>query len=367
MKKVLGLFLTAALFAGVFTACGPTETTTPELKLTADNDVVAVGEKVTFTVKLGDKDVTADSQICDPDGMCLMGNEWTPAETKEYSFYASYGDLKSDYIYVDVTGPAFDASKDIHKNVAFFTWTATWCGPCYGYKTYMKNVLKTLSDNIVQVNLHTAYVANQPDDIHNPKKSGLEPHASLNNVDNQLKVEGRFKIGGWPTSIADLRKDLVDGKPLVPTEANIRSAYTAYIGNAPKTGVSVNSNITDKISASVTVGAKEAGEYYIGAFLVEDHITASQNGGGSKYDHTNVARQMGVSNLFGDSLGAMTAGQTVNKEFTFDLDSKYKTENLFIVCRTDQLFCRGDTRICAGFGRRGKVFTENPTQTHSPQ
>ncbi len=89
-----------------------------------------------------------------------------------------------------------------------------------------------------------------------------------------------------------------------------------------------------RVDATVTIGAKEAGDYSIGIFLVEDNVSAFQVGApGSIYNHADIVRHLGTD-LFGDAIGSMTAGQTIEKEFTMTIEDSYKLEDLSLVIYT---------------------------------
>jgi hypothetical protein len=340
MKRVVKLFMTAVLFAGVVTACdsnnpGPGPDPDHVLVLTADKDeFIANGvDEVKFTVTLDGVDVTAGYQVCmvGDNGLCLTG-PFATTSPGEYTFHAYNASLpEEEKVYsneVTVTAtvdPTFYADRAIQKNVAFFTYTATWCYPgCYYFKTYMKNIVASYGDKVVILNLHT----DGSDDIGS--------NISVRNTMSQLAEEGRWRINAWPTQIVELRETVENADPrYIPTEADIRNAYNKYAGNSPKTGIMVDSKIDgNKVNATVTIGAKEAGDYSIGIFMTEDHVMAKQTGHTGQYDHTNVVREIGASSIFGDSMGAMTAGQTIENEFSLNINSKYNPENLNLVVYT---------------------------------
>lgn len=279
-----------------------------------------------FTVMLGEDDVTADAEILKDDSP-FTGTTFSDTTLGEYQFSATYihsvwGEMSAEPVTVSVVDVQYDAARSITKNVAFFTWTATWCGPCYVYKGYLKKMADEYGSTMLQVN------------IHSESGDAIGSLSSVIATKSQLAQEGRFRVGGVPTSIADLREDFAT-PGYVPSEAQARAAYNKYIGNSPTSAIMVDSEIADgKINVEITVGVREENKYAIGIFLVEDHIVAYQNGGGNYYDHTNVARDMGVSNLYGDSMGTLSAGGVYIKNCSFDLLSKYNADNLSLIVYT---------------------------------
>ncbi len=342
MKKAFKLFLASVLLTGAFYACDtktPEPPAEPEFVLTADKyAMIADGvDEVTFTATLDGEDVTASSQYC-TDVFCYTSPVFTTAEPGAYKFHATYelnGEtIQSNEITITakevepVEPTEFDPSKAIKKNVAFFTWTGTWCPYCGVYKGTMKGVVEDYGDNIVELYLYTT----PPNTPGYPEAIGCP--LAVRRTEGQLSTDGRFPLQGYPHTVVDFQRVLSGAVP----EGQIISAYNACVGNSPKTGVMVNSVLSDtEVNVTVTVGAKEEGEYAIGIFLVEDHIIAVQSNGGSQYDHTNVAREIGVDStrsLFGESVGAMTVGQTIEKQFTMNVADNYKPENLSILVYT---------------------------------
>jgi hypothetical protein len=349
MKKTLKIFLVVVMAAGAFQACkpndGPGTNTVPEeeLVLSADKYTVTADgvDAVEFSVKLNGEDVTADCRIYDAEDRPLDGFVFSTVAVGEHRFRACYDEgtpggyvIYSEEITVTaekiaVTGQ-FDPYMAIKKNVAYFAWTAVWSIECYDYLVYMERVVQDFGDDIVQAYFHT------------DTSNGMDSDTSIRMTLGELAEEGRFdlrEIGGYPMSLPDFRENLSPG--YVPSEVQIRAAYRKYIENSPKTGVKVSSTITEgvagsKLDVTVTVGAKEPGNYFLGLVLVEDHVKKWQRGSQPEeqgYDHTNVARHLATA-LFGDPIGSMALAETVEKEFTFTIADNYKPENLSLVVYT---------------------------------
>jgi thiol-disulfide isomerase/thioredoxin len=286
-------------------------------------------DTATFTVKQLGVDVTSKVRICISGGTCLVGNAFTTTTAGDYEFYAYYAnnpDNKSNTVTVtaisDTPSVDFDATKALHKNVTFFTFTATWCEPCNIFKGYMSNMESDYGDNIVEINFY-----------HSESETSVASNLEAISV-SQLDAEGRFDVKGYPTLFAEL--DVEVGTPgYIPTQTETQNSYTKYVAYPAKTGIRVDSKIVgNKINATVTVGAKEADTYQIGALLIEDNIVAYQNGSGNNYNHTNVLRAKGMDNIFGEALGTMSVGETLSKIYNFDIASNYDRSNLYIVIYT---------------------------------
>jgi thiol-disulfide isomerase/thioredoxin len=301
------------------------------LVLSVDKTTIAPNgtDAATFTVTQDKKDVTDKVQICMPSGMCLMSNTFSTTTEGEYEFYAYFtSDPEKTSNRVTVTakeGAVFDASKTLHKNVAFFTFTATWCGPCYYFKSEMKTFLQTYGDKAVAVNIYT------PD-------SETEVH-SANDLYQlfgaKLYADG-YDMGSIPSTFADLSKTdkIIGARGNAAYIAHIEAPYNSRMEDPTKTGIYVESTTSGgKVNLKVSVGAKVADQYQIGVLLVEDNIVAYQNGGGNNYNHIGVARNSASNNVYGESLGTIKKGEIVVKEYSFDI-SNYQASNLWIMVYT---------------------------------
>ena len=108
-------------------------------------------------------------------------------------------------------------------------------------------------------------------------------------------------------------------KPLARTVAGVGIAADA---EADGSNLKVNVNVT----------ASVANEYYLAVMLLENGIVHSQTGGGANYVHNHTLRETLSESIFGDSLGAMTVGQTVSKEYSITANAEYEIDNCSIVC-----------------------------------
>lgn len=301
------------------------------LVLSADKSVLAVGETATFTVTQEGRDVTGEVNICatGEGGVCLGSPTFSSNEAGVFTFHAYYLDNEendSNEVSLSFT----DAANPVkfRKAVAFFNITGTWCPPCGSFKTMLKNIQNENGDKVIIVCFYSETAANPV----------------YNNVGNALWLQahssGNFSssiIANVPTTLFDLRT-MVEGA----SESKARSAYTAEAGKEARTGIQVESSISDnKVSVNVEVMAESAGKYGIGALLIEDNVQYKQANQPDNYNHTGVLRGKGVTNIFGDDLGTMQAGDTQTKTFSFDAVSREINkvpilvhENLYVVVYT---------------------------------
>lgn len=303
-----------------------------ELILSVDKEVITAGgyDEALFTVKYGEEDVTAASLICIKDKICLSRPAFSSEETGTYEFYATYRDgdnvLTSHNTVLVTVVDDFDPSRELHKNAALFIWTATWCGPCY----ILKNSIKTVTheaggDHITYVNFYTS------EDSGDQRSEQAVQSPLTEKFLNQMALNGRFIPDGFPTTVIDFTKMIVGGMPV----KELRQELSAFTDNPARTGIKVSSSIENgSINVTVSIGAKEAGTYYLGILLTEDNVEARQNGGGDNYLHTNVVRDAGMESVFGDNIGALSTGDVVTKSYTFPLLPHYEPTNLSLMVYT---------------------------------
>ncbi len=258
------------------------------------------------------------------DGTKLPNNVFTTKTAGTYQFFAyitAHGNAvdrhRSDNIsvglgYEPLISTVFDPNRTLHKKVAVFVFTATWCGPCTALKDALKN-LGYMQPHLTTINIYGS--------------ERTTTAVAENSLGGRLKtqVEPRFNVGTLPTAILDFR---------AKQGGRANEYVDDYVGYPAKTGIMVQSKINgSKLDFTVTVGAQEAGTYYLGAIMVEDNVIAPQNGK-SSYNHTDVVRVMASSTINGDLLGTMARGETKIKTHSIAIPAKCKKENLSVFVYT---------------------------------
>lgn len=112
---------------------------TEPITLSANRDVIELGESVEFTVTQAGKDVTASSVIYNLDPYAEVSNPFTPTKTGEYSFYAENGSERSEAISVTVT----ESSSTLPNK--YQRWIGTYIATTYQVLVYDENGI-TLED-----------------------------------------------------------------------------------------------------------------------------------------------------------------------------------------------------------------------------
>ena len=316
------------------------------LVLTADKDIIEPDgvDEVHFTVTQGGVDVTDRVQICatGDSGICLGAPVFSTTTIGEHTFYSYFTDdmANPDHLVSNeftVTAIEIeDTGARYLKNVAFFTFTATWCGPCYRYKETLHALEADYGERLVTVSLYS-----DSNDTH----GGSDPIVKSEITGlfrEEIIADGRHpNIWGWPNTMADLDLDFASsGK--IPREGQARAAYATYSANPAKTGIKASSRVEGpQVNVSVEIAAGVTGRYYIGALLLEDDIVAPQYQNTNPpasyvdgYSHTDVLRDKAMTGVYGDDLGVIAGGEIATKTISFNIDSKYVAANLEVVIYT---------------------------------
>jgi cytochrome c1 len=353
------LFATLALAVGLSSCNPPAEPADNRpLELKVDkSEIFANGEDTaTFTVLQEGIDVT-DKCIVSVVGAVatpLPSNAFSSTEKGRFVFLAYLATdaakadrTESNHVIVTVADDPepkaeFDATKRLYKNVSFFVSTVTWGDPCHYLYTYMNDVVNQNSNKLVRVNL---YVTDTDGGVETP-----DMKVSSTLADTFLAQLGEAEqlnaTRGYPGVFADLdaRVGSYATNPengeiqyYVPQRQELVEALDKYFRYPAKTGIRIESSIDEeanRIDMTISVGAKDAGSYRIGALLIEDNIECFQKGGGDAYNHVNVLRDAAVEDIFGENLATMESGDVVSKEYGFEVKPEYNTAQLSVVVYT---------------------------------
>lgn len=269
--------------------------------------------------------------------------QYTPAEVGVRDIWVSYGSANTINKPIRITAVDFEIpSRAIDtdpENTSFKRrsllnqFTGTDCPNC----PYMSSAIKDLmqdakySDKFVLAAAHTY----NNDPVGADYSLALQPpYTSLANT---------MGASTYPTILLDMHYSYGNNG-----RSGNKQNIMKYIDNAQltaaKAGLSARSSIEGStVIARLTVKAHEAGEYRVGAWLVEDGIKATQsnNSGIFDYDfdiHEAVIRiadsrhdSGGQLRYRGHSVGNLEAGQVADHVFTMELDGKWNADNCRLV------------------------------------
>lgn len=258
--------------------------------------------------------------------------DFTSTESGTYAFFASYGtsiskDVKISVVDFDIpevpADPAPSSTAFDQRSLAI-QFTGLGCGWCPWTIAAIRLIEADAQykDRVVFTACHTF----SGDPMGSATVNAIHTSCSAN---------------GWPNMAMNLRKAKYDNVSNVNTNAStIRRMIDAQQLDPAKAGVSATvKHIGDRIVISASVKAAEKGEYFVGAWLLEDGIEGRQsvNGGleGDFNTHNNVVRGVaGRTSTYvfsGDPLGELDKGATKEHVLMIDLDAKWKVENCKVV------------------------------------
>lgn len=259
-----------------------------------------------FTVKKGDADITDKAKIF-LNNVEFEGTSFSTTKVGDYIFFASYEGELSEKITIKAIEQIPDVPDDpqankfdgfVHRVLAVQS-TGTWCQWCPFMIAGIKSYLNEYDDG------HAIFVAAHNGDVMANKYSST--------------INSWVGINSYPTLSLNLdsRKKYQHANGAEATATVIKNAISAALADDVHVGISASVSGTENrgslsVSAKVKIGM--AGQYRIGAWLLEDGIHAvQQNSTGLTDDfsiHNNVLRCASSTSAYGDQLGQ---GATLSK------------------------------------------------------
>lgn len=208
--------------------------------------------------------------------------------------------------------PSEWADKEFwHKSLGM-RFTATWCGYCPNLATSFAKAISQYPNKIEMLNLHPT-----------SSNLGFSGTSKLGNI---------FRITGYPTGMIDYRNSIANYTSNDYTARLIVNAAKETESNYPtKTGISFTSSVSgNTLNLNVKLYIKEKGDYKVTAVLLEDNIIGYQNGGGSSYNHSSIAR-VAITDITGDAVSTSEDNKTVSKNYTATIPSSCDKNNLRVL------------------------------------
>lgn len=262
-------------------------------------------DKAVLKVFYMDEDVTANATVRNEttqQNLTLTGGQYEYKLAGNYNtdFTATYQSLTSAAITI--------SPKVFYKMCGLFRFTATWCGYCTNFANSLKLAEAEYPNRLVSAAVHC-------DDIYQYSKffemmTTLEMTSGTGYSIPKSSFDFRTTISGAQatSTILGVMKTCVENYP----------ATTGFEVTSAVEGSSVVVTIDMEVSAE--------GEYGLCVCLLEDDIAGSQSGVSGTYYHNNTLRYM-TSDLYGESLGTVSAYGKVTKTYTIPLASNYVRNN----------------------------------------
>lgn len=293
--------------------------TNKAFKLTADKNLIQTfdGDYATLTVTLDGQPVTEGVTFFDGNNKVLDIVDFKFSATKvgEYKIWANYGTYNSETISIkaiDIAIPESPAdpqpeSTDFKARVLLTEFTTVGCSACPAMKTIIHDVAAdaAVADKFILTECHSGLVGGVADPCYLHNRS----------------FEDFCMISSFPTVKFGLTTTLNDRSALKST---INALQAEFDKVAP--GIAVNAKLEDdKVVAKVTVKAKVASSYRVGAFLLEDGIYAKQTNASADWmhNHDNVIRYVDAqykTTFYGIPVAEIAAGETADTMLSWMLE-----------------------------------------------
>lgn len=339
--KLTKFFAMMLAVAGFAVGCEPTpnDEKVPDasgaITLEVNSSAIELGQEIVFTVMQEGKDVTAAATIYSTKTYTEVENPYTPTTTGTFSFYATKGKESSPVITVTVMAsvpelPA-DAQPDNTKfnhRVLLIDHTGVNCGNCPRVMDGLVALAETDAHN------HYNEVC-----VHG---GGYAPSGSDKAYSDDARIVDQFyRPQGYP----NVCFNFYGGQGSISGVAQFVSQNTNIINSLVKAdgadaGIAVAANgDSSSVFVSLAVKAAVEQEYKVSAWLLENNIYNPRQSGASKDHHKNhnfalrkIGGQFSKSDLSGDSLGVIKAGET--KEYSFELpiiSNQWVVENMDVL------------------------------------
>lgn len=296
--------------------------------LTLDVDKLIIqsngADASTLTVKFNDQVLTEDVVIFDGNNKPVdlgASFRFSTEEAGEYSFYANYKTFISNT--VTITAVPTEVPE-------------TPADPQPSNTSFVRRVLLTkFTGEQCQYCPNATAAIHKFMDEHELAPYMVKAEAHTFSADDPAYFSGSFyAVNSFPTVCVDWA--------VLTSNVNYSSLTSLiedrYKAEPAKAGVSVNSVYADGvITLKVCVKAAEAGQYRLGAWLVEDNIQGQQKGAPAGEENAwyhefddciRIADSKSGTSYSGVKLGTIEAGKTAEKMFTWTLNDGWKVENL---------------------------------------
>ena len=319
---------------------GPQNNVNGDLTLSADVTTIALGDSVTFTAIQKDEttgeevDVTNSVTLYDAD-LNQLSNPFTPTVSGVVNVTATKGKYTSNTVAITVMAqmPEVPADPDAN-NLAFnhraviIDHTGMNCPYCPGMIDKLMALAKTeWHKHYNEVTCHAGNLA-----------GGDPGNSAAANALNQMQSN---YIEGYPNICINFHTATVGNYGQSVFLQYMAQAFEGYI---KKDGADVGIAMavegdTSNIYCAAQVKAKEAKEYKVVAWLLESNIYSPNQSGATKdyhkiYDFAlrNISGEYSRTNVAGESVGVIEAGQTYDCAFTLPIVStKWNWENMGVL------------------------------------
>ena len=314
------------------------------LRITSDKtEILADGvEKVTFTIKLGNKDVSEESTT----NLILVkegGDEkydngirmFSTPVAGTYVFKARYYDGKviESENEIKIVAKGASAGTHYYHKLLGMQFTSIGCQNCPTLSTALKAIQTEQPGRLAVAAFHMDFDMTDPMSI-------TETNSYRSNT------FGNFT--GLPRFFFNLRKGT---KQMISIKSQIEEELQNELQNFPTScGVAIESTY-DAATRKVTIKSKLTSNvqntYRCLIYLVEDGFPYFQTNGDNNYIHNNVVRAVVSNSLNGDRFAEeIQAGKEYEMTRSYDLKEAWKSDNMRIIVSMLTTLDGGKTYTC---------------------
>ena len=298
------------------------------LRITADKTAIQADgvEKVTFTVKLGTKDVSEESTMnlilvkeSGEENLDYGVRAFSTSVPGTYVFKARYYEGKAMVSENEVTvqvAPVSGGTSYYHKLLGM-QFTSIGCQACPALSTTLKAIQTEQPGRLAIASFHMDF-GGMTDPMstaatNNYRTKGTKEMISIK---SQIEEELQKELSNYPASCG----------------VAVESVYNA-------------SDRTVKITAKLTSNVTNT--YRCLIYLVEDGIKYFQTNGANDYTHNNVVRAVVSTSLNGDRFnGEVNAGVESTMQRSYQLEPGWNVDNMRVIVSMLTTLDGGKTYTC---------------------
>ena len=314
------------------------------LRITADKtEILADGvEKVTFTVRLGTKDVSDKNTMNlilvresgEEEKLDYGVHAFSTQVSGTYTFKASYyeGESMLTENEIMVVAKSVSGGVDYYHKILGMQFTSVGCQACPTLSSALKAIQAEWPERLTVASFHMDFEMKDPKSI-----------KATNTY--RTNIFGNFT--GLPRFFYNLRK----GTEMISIKSQIEKELQKELRDYPAScGVAINSTYdpsTRMVSITAKLTSNVTNTYRCLIYLVEDNIGYFQTNGGDNYIHNNVVRTVVSTSLNGDRFESeVQARREVTMSRSSQLAEGWNADNMRIIVAMLNTLDGGKTYTC---------------------
>lgn len=315
------------------------------LRIAADKTVIQADgvEKVTFTVKLGTKDVSDESTMnlilvkeSGEENLEYGARAFSTLVPGTYVFKARYyegGSILSENM-VTVQAKSVSGGVSYFHKLLGMQFTSVGCQACPALSSTLKAIQAEQPGRLAVASFHMDF-------------GGMTDPMSVAATNNyRTNILGNFS--GLPRFFYNMRKGT---KEMISIKSQIEEELQNELKNYPAScGVAIESVYNEfdrKVDITAKITSNVANTYRCLIYLVEDGIKYFQTNGGNDYTHNNVVRAVVSTSLNGDRFNdEVNAKVESTMRRSYQLEPGWKVENMRVIVSMLTTLDGGKTYTC---------------------